>query len=398
LLYRIVLGLTIGYCLTAGVLALWTPGENNIDFSVCYVAGATAVAGSSPYSHGELTKTRSELGGTVGTKPSYPFAYPPSVIPACVLLSRLPWDGAQAFWKLLNMSFLIGSVLLTFRLFRGLEFGIRDKYLIWSFAFIFSPTVSVLLVGQSSLFVLCAALLAIVFYQHGKPWPAGFSLALALTKPHLIIPLVLFLLSRRQIKILLIALTAVLGLGMLGVSIGHSTMDSYLRGLQRYAYMNSPTNPRLVGLQNLAGGVFGLSPTVTSVLSVISGLVLVGITLLWDRTEALRNYIVDVVPVLLIISVFAFGAHSYDLVFLIPVLIWATGRGHFPIVALCLVLIVPLSAVKIIYEGTLSHALPPSLFRTVLEPFRSWILLMLCGLAMYVMRGRMAQQQEEEVR
>src|SRR5215203_1710654 len=114
LLYRIALGLTIAYWLAAGVLAFWTPRENNIDLSVCYVAGATAAGGSSPYNHGELTKTRKELGGTVGTKPSYPFAYPPSVIPACVLLSRLPWDGAQAFWKLLNTGFLIGAVLFTF--------------------------------------------------------------------------------------------------------------------------------------------------------------------------------------------------------------------------------------------------------------------------------------------
>jgi hypothetical protein len=394
--YKVGLVFSIVYCFVAGVLGLWTPVENGIDLSVCYVAGVTSVRGSSPYNHAELTDVRQTLSSLAG-KPSYPFAYPPSVIPACVLLSLLPWQGAQGLWKLLNMAFLTASVLLTFRLFRGMKFGIQDAYLIWSFAFIFSPTVSVLLVGQSSLFVLCTALLAIVTYKQGKPWSSGFSVALALTKPHLMVPLVLFFLSRRQFKIPLIALTAVGALGMLGLHIGHSGINSYLQGLQRYAYMNSPTNPRLVGLQSLLGGVLGLSSTVTSVLSLMSGLALVGITLLWKRTDNVGDHTTNVLPVLLVISVLAFGAHSYDLVFLLPVMMWAVGRKVYPIVILCLVLVVPLSAVTLVYEKLLSNAVPLSIFQVVIEPFRSWILAGIFFLLLYLTGEGTAQQRQAEL-
>src|SRR5437867_841602 len=105
------------------------------------------------------------------------------------------------------MAFLIGTVLLTFRIFSGLQFTQGDRYLAWSFAFIFSATVSVVLVGQSSLFVLFTALLTMVLYHLRKPGAAGFSLALALTKPHLTFPLVLLLLFRGRFKIPIIALT-----------------------------------------------------------------------------------------------------------------------------------------------------------------------------------------------
>ena len=389
LLYRIVLGLTIGYYLAAGVLAFWTPRENNIDFSVCYVAGATAVRGSSPYNHGELTKTRSELGGTVGTKPSYPFAYPPSVIPACVLLSRLPWDAAQGLWKLLNTAFLIGAVLLTFWIFSELRFTTDQKYLAWSFAFIFSPSVSVLLVGQSSLLVLFTALLTMVMYHRRKTWSAGLSLALTLTKPHLTVPLVVFLLFRRQFRIAIIGLSMFAALGIVGLYIGHSSVDTYLEGLHNYASSNRATNPRLVGIQNLTTIVFGTPASLTTLVSVFCGLLLLGLTLQIDNRMSLRHRAEDALPLLLLVSVVAFGAHSYDLVLLIPLFIWSLGNANddkrfVTIVILCFALIVPLGAMKHVYEKVLSSFVPPSVYRFMLEPFRSWILLVLLALVMYL--------------
>jgi hypothetical protein len=388
-LYWIVLGLSITYCLAAGVLALWTPKEDGIDFSVCYVAGATAVRGSSPYNRGELTKTRSELGGTVGTKPSYPFAYPPSVIPACVLLSRLPWAGAQALWKLLNTTFLIGAVLFTFWIFSGLQFTTDEKYIAWSFAFIFSPTVSVLLVGQSSLLVLFTALLTMVLYHRRKTWSAGLSLALTLTKPHLTLPLVFLLLFRRQFQITIIGLSTFAALGILGLHIGHSTVDTYLQGLGSYASSNRPTNPRLVGIQNLVTIMFGAPASVATLVSVVSGLLFLGLTLQIDKKLPLRHRSEDALPLLLLVSVIAFGAHSYDLVLLIPLLIWSLGRAKddkrfVTIVILCFVLIVPLGAVKYVYERALSSFIPLPVYRIIIEPFRSWILFVLLALVMYL--------------
>jgi hypothetical protein len=400
-LYRAGLVLSVVYCLAAGVLGLWSSSENGIDLAVCYVAGVTSLRGFSPYNHTELTNTRRALNTALAAKPSYPFAYPPSVIPACVLLSLLPWEGAQALWKLLNMAFLIGAVLLTFRIFSGLRFTEGDRYLAWSFAFILSPTVSVLLVGQSSLFVLFTTLLTMVLYQLRKPWAAGFSLALALTKPHLAFPLGFLLLFRRQFKITIVALATFVALAILGLYLGHSRLDTYLQGLSRYASWNSPASPHLVGIQNLATGVFGLSASVASTLGVICGLLLVGITVLLDSKDSSRDRTEDVLPLLLLVSVLAFGAHSYDLVFLIPVCIWAIGkrrgpRRYMPIVVLCFILTLPLRAVTMAYEKLLSHAMPLPVFRVVIEPFRSWIVLIVFVLVLYLTYGRIVPKRQGE--
>jgi hypothetical protein len=395
-LSKVGLLLSLAYCLAAGVFALWSPAQNGIDLAVCYVAGVTTMRGSSPYSYEELTSTRRTLNTTLAAKPSYPFAYPPSAIPACVLLSLLPWEEAQALWKLLNLAFLIGSVLLTFRLFSGLHYAPDDRYLAWSFAFVFSPTVSVLLVGQSSLFVLFTALLAMVLYHLGKSWSAGLSLALALTKPHLVFPLVGLLLFRRQYKATITAIATFAVLAVAGLYIGHSNIDSYLQGLRTYASLNNAANPRLVGIQNLTTGVLGLSAFGGSMLSVICGLVFLGFTLFLDSKKRCRDRTEDVLPLVLIVSVLAFGAHSYDLVFLIPVCVLAIGRWRedrrfLPIVILCFILIIPLSAVTIAYEELLSHSMPLPVFRVVIEPFRSWILLIMFVLVVYVTYRRVVQ-------
>jgi len=396
-LYRVGLVLSVVYCLAGGVLGLWSSSENGIDLAVCYVAGVTSLGGSSPYNHTELTNTRRALNTDLAAKPSYPFAYLPSVIPACVLLSLLPWEVAQALWKLINTAFLIGSVLLTFRIFSGLRFTEGDRYLAWSFAFIFSPTVSVLLVGQSSLFVLFTALLTVALYHLRKPRAAGFGLALALTKPHLTFPLVFLLLFRRQFKITLIALATFAGLAILGLYIGHSTIDTFLQGLSRYASWNSPASPHLVGIQNLATGVFGLSASMAGLLSVSCGLLLLGITVLLDSKDSFRDRPEDVFPLLLLVSVLAFGAHSYDLVFLIPVGIWAIGkrredRRFLTVVVLCFILTLPLRAVTMAYEKLLSHAIPLPVFRVVIEPFRSWIVLIVFILVLHLTYERIVQE------
>jgi hypothetical protein len=113
-------------------------------------------------------------------------------------------------------------------------------------------------------------------------------------------------------------------------------------------------------------------------LSVICGLVFLGFTLFLDSKKRCRDRTEGVLPLVLLVSVLAFGAHSYDLVFLIPVCVWAIGRWRedrrfLPIVILCFILIIPLSAVTIAYEELLSHSMPLPVFRVVIEPFRSWI-------------------------
>jgi hypothetical protein len=388
-LARTCLILSLAYLVVAGVIASWSPALNGLDLSVCYVAGATAIRGASPYRHAELVETRRAQHPSVAAKASLPFGYPPAAVPACILLSRLPWEVANALWKALNLAFVVGCVALTIRLLPDLHLASDAKYLAWSIALAFSPTVSVLLVGQSTLFVLCTALLAVFLSERGRPAAAGACLAFSLIKPHLIFPLVGFLLVRGKYGVVLIAgaITALLTLA--GLYLGHESLGGFLEALRVYSSWNRPTNPRLVGIQNLASNVFGWPPLAAQAAALTLGLVLLALALILEQARSRHGRGEHTLPAVLVVSVLAFGAHSYDLVFLIPACVWAVGRAQtdrrfLPIVLLCALLVVPLGAVTLV-----NKLLPPggagnSFFRVAIEPYRSWTLLILTALVMYV--------------
>jgi hypothetical protein len=332
---------------------------------------------------------------------SLPYGYPPAAIPACVLLSRFPWVVALVLWKLLNLAILVGCVLLTFRIFLNLRLAGDAQYLAWSLVVAFSPTVSVLLVGQSSLFVLYAGLLSLVLAEQRRPGAAGASLAFSLIKPHLVLPLVGFLLVNRHYRVVLVAGIATAVLTLAGLYLGHDSLEGYLYALRRYAAWNSPDNPRLVGLPNLITGVLGLPASVGSLVAVCVGLALLAWILAQARTRPQKDAN-ELLPAMLVVSVLSFGAHSYDLVFLIPVCVWAIGRVQrdrrfLPIVLLCALLVLPLGAVARAYDLLLSDVLGDRIFRVAIEPFRSWTLLLLCSLVMHVVARPPAQPGGEVV-
>jgi hypothetical protein len=381
--------LSLAYLIGAGVIASWSPALNGWDLSVCYVAGTTARRGASPYQHAELVATRRALPPPVATKASLPFGYPPAAIPACVFLSFLPWQAANYLWKLLNLAFLVGCVLLTLRLNPDLRLAPDARYLTWSVVFGLSPTVSVLLVGQSSLFVLCAALLGIALSEQRRPGAAGVSLAFSLIKPHLIFPLLALLLVRRRYAVVLVAAVATAVLTLLGLYLGHEGLGGFLQGLQGYNSLNDPDNPRLVGIQSLANRVLGWPQYTGQAAALALGLVFLAFALTREGVRSGRAPIGQGLPAVLVVSTLAFGAHSYDLVFLIPLWVWAVGwveedLRFLPIVLLCSLLVLPLRAVTFAYDLLLSDRLGDSVFRVAVEPYRSWILLLLFAAVMYV--------------
>ena len=154
---------------------------------VSFVAGRAALDGVSPYERAAYIRTWQSLPTPpeLATTIAFPFAYPPTWIPVCVALALLPWSGALVVWKLLNVAFLVGSVVLTFRLLQGHALTASDRYAAWCFALVLSPTISVMAIGQASLFVLFMLLTAGYALQRRRPTLAGVALALALTKPQM---------------------------------------------------------------------------------------------------------------------------------------------------------------------------------------------------------------------
>lgn len=388
-LNRIGLLLSIVYFLAGGVLALWSP-KDGFDLHVSYLAGICSVNGASPYLQEELIKT-GQIVDTPGFEMTagWPFAYPPSWVPFCVLISHFPWELARGFWKLLNLFFLVGSVLLSFRLFQQSEPNQSDKYRSWYFALLLSPTITVLVNGQTSLFVLLSILLTLYLSKKNKPIRAGFIFALSLTKPQLVFPIFIFLLWRRQFKTIVAGLAVFAGLAFLGLFLSNSDLSIYLAGVKNYMdHPNlDPTSPYNVGVWNLASGVFGLSPTSAKMVSLLLGFTFLLILFLRDFRHKNLESMEEVVPLLMVLSLFFFSAHSYDLVFLIPFFIWAVEHGKqekafIVIQIICLIYILPLKGVSIIYENILSNFISVNVYQVTIEPFRSWILVLLFAMTM----------------
>ncbi len=304
--YRVALPLAVAYFVAGGVLALWFPADG-LDLRVSFVAGRAALDGVSPYERAAYIRTWQSLPTPpeLATTIAFPFAYPPTWIPVCVALALLPWSGALVVWKLLNVAFLVGSVVLTFRLLQGHALTASDRYAAWCFALVLSPTISVMAIGQASLFVLFMLLTAGYALQQRRPTLAGVALALALTKPQMAVPFVLFLLFRGAIGALTVAAMCVAVLAALGLWLSHSDLGTYLAAITTYADFAEPTSHVAVGIGSLLAHLSALDPRNATLMGAIVGIALTALVSFRARAR-------EPLPALLYLGPLAFHCNSYS--------------------------------------------------------------------------------------
>ena len=379
------------YFLAGGVLALWFPTDG-LDLYVSYVAGVAAANGESPYERATYRRTWERLPTPAGLADTrvLPFAYPPSWIPACLALSRLAWPTARALWKACNVAFLVGSVLLTFRLLRGRGLGPPDRAAVWCFALALSPTITVLTVGQTSLLVLCALLAAAVLLVDGRPVLAGLAVAVAVTKPQLASAFVLYLAMRGAVPTLAVGAAASLALAALGLAVTGTSLASYLTAIGNYTAVNGPTSHIAVGIASALAHVADVSTPVATATGIAVGLVVLAGLAARGRARSAPGAIV---PVVLYVAPLAFRCHAYDLVALIPLFAWSRTAGtprwvRDAIAALCLVLIVPRAALHFAWQRALTASVTPAAYQFVERGYRTWVLLLLLPLVLRALAGR----------
>src|SRR5262245_45440257 len=185
------LGLTIAaaYCAALGVFSVaWRP--DGVDFAIFHAAGLIVRVGVNPY-----------LAGTL----PMPFAYPPNWIPFCVVLSLLPWPLALAAWKLANLLFFAGAVGISLRLFPVAPLRTQRVSGVWMFSLLLWPTISTFFTGNTPLLVLFSTCATLFLIQHGRRALAGLCLAVALSKPPLLLPLLALPVYQRPLLVLSVA-------------------------------------------------------------------------------------------------------------------------------------------------------------------------------------------------
>jgi hypothetical protein len=380
--HHVGLALAIVYFVLGGVLALWFPSDG-LDLYVSYVAGRTSTEHASPYERAayEATWRRLETPAELASTVDLPFAYPPAWVPVCIGLSLLPWSTALVLWKLLNVGFLAGSVALAFRLLDDADLDEAGRYSTWCFALVLSPTISVMTTGQTSLLVVFALLASCYALRRDRPYVAGVALAVAMVKPQLALPLVLFLLLRGAFVTLGVAAVAIVIFTGAGLALAHSDLGTYLASLGTYAAVNAPTSHIAVGIASLVAHLTSVGDRSATLIGLLAGVLLVG-AVAYRQARAASSTALASVPVLLYLAPLAFRCNGYDVVAVIPLFIWsrtawvpaALGRA---IRGLCWTLVVPRGAIRFGLDVLTPGFVGADAARVAERSFRSWILLLL---------------------
>lgn len=183
-----------------GYIVLGTLGKHGAnDFHQYWYAGQFFLAGQDPY--------QAFFSGT-----SLPMRQPgleitPSNSPALMLvlslLSLLPWFAAKVLWLLLNLLFACLSFWLVAKKmsYPGVSLDRQTNTIIFLLFFNLSATRIAIENGQTTLMVVVLMLAAITLTK--RSWVlAGLFLGLALSKYSVSLPVVLFLLYQRELRVL----------------------------------------------------------------------------------------------------------------------------------------------------------------------------------------------------
>ena len=404
LAYRAALVAAVAYCVAGGVGARWFPADG-LDLYVSYVAGTVARGGTSPYDHAAYLETCARLAppGGVHVACVLPFAYPPAWIPFAMVLSLAPWGLALAGWKLVSAACLAGIVLLTVRVLYADALDACDRLAVWCFALTLSPTMSVLTLGQSSLFIVCMLVLSAACLARGRRGGAGLALALAAIKPQLAAPFVLFLLVRAELGVLALGAAGNAALAGVGLYASGVRLDAYLDAAARWSGNNPSTSHIAVGIAKLLGHLTSLDLASVTAIGMLASVVLVGAVAVGRARGGARAGIADVLPVVLFAAPLGFRCNAYDMVALIPLFAWARARGTptrlgYAIQALLLVLLVPRGALRLLYERLAVGLVSYDAYYVAETSFRSWILVLLVPPVLMAWRARLAAVSPEDRR
>jgi hypothetical protein len=379
------------YFVAGGLLTLWFPNDG-LDLYVSYVAGTASLHGDDAYTREAYLRAWDALvtPSALASTRDFKFAYPPAWMPVAVALAFFPWGAAVAVWKAVNVAALVGSLMLTERI---LALRVRDRLAVWTFALVLSPTISVVALGQSSLVILFFVLAAARAAERRRPLLASVALAFAMMKPQLALPLAILLVLRGELRIVGMAAAWTVAFSALGLLLAHSDLASYLEAVRGYAEGNRPDSHIGVGVASLLAHFSAVEDGPATAAGMLTGVAVVAFAAFAPRPDGRRPAFADVVPVALYAAPLGFHCHAYDLVALVPLWAWSHGLTTSPalggaIRAVVLPLIVPRSALRIVWATLAAGLVSEPTYRIVEYSFRSGILVLLLPLVLASVRAR----------
>lgn len=172
------------------------------DFLAFWVVGHRNAQGLDPYDQAEVFA----LEKTIVPATSEPVMMwnPPWTLTVLMPFGLLSWRTAQLLWLLLQFGLVLFCADWVWRAWHGPE---ALRWIAWLVAILFTPTLFLIQMGQTSALVLAGIVGFLHFEKRGHGWLAGACLSLAALKPHLVIlfglAAILYALRQRRWSILL---------------------------------------------------------------------------------------------------------------------------------------------------------------------------------------------------
>jgi hypothetical protein len=179
----------------------------------------------------------------------------------------------------------------------------------------------------------------------------------------------------------------------LGLHLSQSDPSTYLVAARKWANDNSPTSHIAVGIASLLAHLTPLDAVTATAIGMLVGVALVGGLAFRHRGADVSQTTAELLPVVLYAAPLCFRCNAYDLVTVIPLFAWS--RAHvtpkplrYAIQALCLVLLVPRTALRIVSDKLAAGVVPYDTYRVGELTFRSWVLVLLLPLVLSALRAR----------
>lgn len=290
-----------------------------IDTKFFYLAGKTWLEGLNPYDAAEACKL---VDGVCSIYP-YAYAYPPSSAVFVMSLALLDLKYAQLAVIMINILCLFIFVYINLRILSasiGNQHSLTDirKSLLIAMLIGNIAVANTLWMGQTGIFISAALIMSYYCYRQSKDISSGLFLSLALLKPQLSYPFLLWLLLEKKWKILTASLVATFFLFLVPFSIRGvgPTLWEWINGLGHY--LRDPANQTgkftLSAARHLLHDL-GLQ-THTSLIAILISLILVTIMHRYCKNINMMNLF----GILSIIGLLLGQAHHYDLVLALAIL------------------------------------------------------------------------------
>ena len=194
-------------------------------------------------------------------------------------------------------------------------------------------------------------------------------------------------------RVLFAALIVLSLLTFFGVFLTGIDLRDYLSVLKVYSAANTATDSSSVGFAKLVALCIGIDSANARLIAMATGAlaIIMLVVLRYRHASSIRGNQTDqALPAFLILGVAFLGARGYDLVFAIPVFVWLISLGReqrwlaWPALLIAASFVLPQRAIELAYEWMLSQFLPTSIFDLLLGPFRSWALLALLLLSVWL--------------